>query len=83
LFTGSVNCTVHALQGKNIEAGSSTGSRSDVIGTYFAVDEGRPVPTELRQDQGEKESAWLTFYATDLGDAIEVVVAPGKARTFL
>jgi hypothetical protein len=78
LFTGSVNCTEAALLGTNVEAGLLRRVPASTLGLYFAQDKKAAVPEDLRKEEHEKESGWLTFYATDLGDAIEVVTAPGQ-----
>ena len=78
LFTGSVNCTEAALLGTNIEAGLLRRVPAGTLELYFAQDKKVAVPEDLRKDEHEKDSGWLTFYATDLGDAIDVVAAPGQ-----
>jgi hypothetical protein len=78
LFTGSVNCTEAALLGKNIEAGLLRRVPAGTLELYFAQDKKVAVPEDPRKEEQEKDSGWLTFYATDLGDAIEVVAAPGQ-----
>lgn len=77
LFTGSVNCTDAALRGRNVEAGLLRPVPKELLGTYFAVDSRRKVATEQHEDTEEDAiSDWFTFWATDLGDVIELVAAP-------
>lgn len=78
LFTGSVNCTEAALLGINIEAGVLRPVPASTLNRYFAQDKNAVVPQGLRKEEHERDSGWITFYATDLGDAIEVVAAPAQ-----
>ncbi len=79
LFTTSANCTVAALAGGNVEAGLLRRVEPTVLDRYFTPASSKTLPTAVRNDPLQHGDSWLPFWASDRGDAIELVSNPGPA----
>lgn len=75
LFTGSVNCTIAALSGKNVEAGVFRPVAKALIDSYFTADSKSTLPCMMRTESGRVAKDWIIFWAINVGNAIELVPA--------
>jgi len=74
-FHGSVNCTEGRLAGKKCRGGTiEASSARRVRALLLYCSEGCIAERSTRRDR-EPRAAWLTLWATDIGDAIEVVAS--------
>lgn len=80
LFTTSANCTVAALGGDNVEAGLLRRVDREILDEYFAEHVGEELPSARRIDDFPSGDGWLSFWASDRGEAVEFIVHD-KSRT--
>ena len=74
LFTTSANCTVAALGGKNVEAGLLRRADRATLETFFAEHPKGTLPEGQRHEEFYSGEAWLALWASDLGEAVELIV---------
>lgn len=77
LFTTSANCTVAALGGENVEAGLLRAVSKNTLRSYFAEDDGNPLPTEQRSFDFTAAARWFPLCAADRGAHIELIASGG------
>lgn len=84
LFCGSANCTLEGLSGKNIEAGILRYVSREELYNYFQPDEDRKVPDALAKENflDDEGIGWFNFWATDLGNSIELIAPPNEKAKF-
>jgi hypothetical protein len=80
LFTTSANCTVAALGEENVEAGLLRRVDRAILDEYFTKALDVPLPHAQRADVFLGGTGWLTFWATDRGQSIELVVSDATHR---
>lgn len=75
MLTGSPNCSRDALTGNNVECALLRKVPLRTLDEYFRADDSAELPTQQRPYGSLETVGNLTLWATDLGDAIEMVIA--------
>ncbi|MBN69902.1 MAG: hypothetical protein CME32_11575 [Gimesia sp.] len=75
IFTTSANCTLAALNGKNVEAGLLRRTDSQTLSEYFAKQPTRILPDVVRESDFEDGDPWFSFWAVDRGNRLELIVS--------
>jgi hypothetical protein len=76
LFTSSVNCTLAALEGPNVEAGLLRRVAGDDLHAYFEATDLTSEESGSHISVQSSKTAWLIMWATDMGDQISIELAP-------
>lgn len=80
LFNGSVNCTIQALSGGNVEAGVLRKVPQSTFAYYFKSDGPLPKVDELKIVWPESGSRWLRLWAANVGSGIRLSLDPAEVN---
>ena len=81
VFTGSVNCTVAALSGHNVEAGVLRKVSKEVFERYFSLGKAMKPRTQLKQEYEQLRVGRMNFWAMDQGLGFDLLIelqTPGR-----
>ncbi len=73
LMNGSVNCTDAAIAGNNVEAAVLRPVSTETFAQYFSPESTKELVAKGQLQTDYESSNWWLFWATDLGDRIELV----------
>jgi hypothetical protein len=76
IFTGSVNCTLAAMNGPNVEAGLLRKIAAEELADYFTGADLAAGESGSHFAVQTAKQGWLILWATDVGDQISIELAP-------